>query len=309
MVSANVLIKAVGLTKKFGDFTAVDSIDFEVYEGECVGFLGPNGAGKTTTVRMIYCFSPLTAGSLRVAGLDVTTQARRIKSIVGVSPQEDNLDPDFTVIKNLQVYARYFDIPKSEATSRALKLLKFFQLEEKRDASIAELSGGMKRRLIIARALLNEPKILLLDEPTTGLDPQGRHIVWDKIRSLRKQGITVILTTHYMDEAAALCDRVLIMENGKIIENGAPQQLIRKYVGQDVLEVEYDEALVATLKSELPDVEVEVWGEQVRVFTKQPHGVFERVAKKFPDKTLTIRNANLEDVFLKLTGRKLDEER
>jgi lipooligosaccharide transport system ATP-binding protein len=308
MVSANVLIKAVGLTKKFGDFTAVDSVDFEVYEGECVGFLGPNGAGKTTTVRMIYCFSPLTAGSLTVAGLDVRTQARRIKSMVGVSPQEDNLDPDFTVIKNLQVYARYFDIPKSEANARALKLLKFFQLEDKRDASIAELSGGMKRRLIIARALLNEPKILLLDEPTTGLDPQGRHALWDKIRSLRKQGVTIILTTHYMDEAAALCDRVLIIANGKIIENGAPQELIRKHVGQDVLEVEYDEDVVATLKAELPNAEFEVGGEQLRVFTKQPHGVFERVAKKFPDKALTIRNANLEDVFLKLTGRKLDQE-
>lgn len=308
MVSDNVLIKAVGLTKKFGDFTAVDSIDFEVCEGECVGFLGPNGAGKTTTVRMIYCFSPLTAGSLTVAGLDVTTQARRIKSMIGVSPQEDNLDPDFTVLKNLQVYARYFDIPKGEANARALKLLKFFQLEDKRDASIAELSGGMKRRLIIARALLNEPKILLLDEPTTGLDPQGRHALWDKIRSLRKQGVTIILTTHYMDEAAALCDRVLIIANGKIIESGAPQELIRKHVGQDVLEVEYDEEVVATLRAELPNAEFEVGGEQVRVFTKQPHGIFERVAKKFPDKALTIRNANLEDVFLKLTGRKLDQE-
>jgi len=306
MVSANVLIKASGLTKKFGDFTAVDSINFEVYEGECVGFLGPNGAGKTTTVRMLYCFSPLTAGNLTVAGFDVTTQARQVKGIVGVSPQEDNLDPDFTVIKNLQVYARYFDIPKNEANKRASKLLKFFQLEDKQDAKINDLSGGMKRRLIIARALINEPKILLLDEPTTGLDPQGRHIVWDKIRSLRKQGVTVILTTHYMDEAAALCDRVLIMENGKIIENGTPQALIRKHVGQAVLEVEYDEPAVATLKVELPDSEIEVLGEQVRVFLKRPHGVFERVAKKFPDKTLTIRSANLEDVFLKLTGRKLE---
>ncbi len=306
MVSPNFLIKASGLTKKFGDFTAVDSINFEVYEGECVGFLGPNGAGKTTTVRMLYCFSPLTAGNLTVAGFDVTTQARQVKGIVGVSPQEDNLDPDFTVIKNLQVYARYFDITKNEANMRASKLLKFFNLEDKRDAPINELSGGMKRRLIIARALINEPKILLLDEPTTGLDPQGRHIVWDKIRILRKQGVTIILTTHYMDEATALCDRVLIMENGKIIEKGTPQALIRKHVGQAVLEVEYDEPVVSTLKVELPDSEIEVLGEQVRVFLKQPHGVFERVAKKFPSKTLTIRSANLEDVFLKLTGRKLE---
>jgi lipooligosaccharide transport system ATP-binding protein len=307
MNSFEVLIKATGLTKKYDGFTAVDSIDFEVYEGECVGFLGPNGAGKTTTVRMIYCFLPLTEGILTVAGMDVSTQARQIKAMVGVAPQEDNLDPDFSVIKNLQVYARYFDMPKDEATKRAVELLKFFQLEEKRDVSINALSGGMKRRLIMARALINEPRILLLDEPTTGLDPQGRHIVWDEIRSLRKQGVTIILTTHYMDEAAALCDRILIIENGKIIEAGVPHELIKKHVGEDVLEVEYDEAVVATLKAELPDAEVEVFGEQVRVFIKQPRGVFERVVKKFPDKNLTIRNANLEDVFLKLTGRKLKE--
>lgn len=305
MNSTEVLIKATGLTKKYGDFTAVDSINFEVHEGECVGFLGPNGAGKTTTVRMIYCFQPLTEGNLTVAGMDVSTQARQIKSIIGVAPQEDNLDPDFSVIKNLQVYARYFDVPKDKAAQRAKALLKFFQLEEKQSVSINQLSGGMKRRLIMARALINEPKILLLDEPTTGLDPQGRHIVWDEIRSLKKQGVTIILTTHYMDEAAALCDRILIIENGKIIETGVPQKLIRKHVGEDVLEVEYDEDVVKTLKAELPDAEVEVFGEQVRVFIKQPHGVFERVVTKFPGKNMTIRNANLEDVFLKLTGRKL----
>jgi lipooligosaccharide transport system ATP-binding protein len=307
MTSSEILIKARGLTKKYDQFMAVDHIDFEVYKGECVGFLGPNGAGKTTTVRMIYCFLPSTEGELTVAGMNVSTQARQIKSMVGVSPQEDNLDPDFTVIKNLQVYARYFDIPKEEATKRALELLKFFQLEEKQDVSIYQLSGGMKRRLIMARALINEPRILLLDEPTTGLDPQGRHIVWDEIRSLRKQGVTIILTTHYMDEAAALCDRVLIIDNGKIIETGVPQKLIKKHVGEDVLEVSYDEAVLKTLKEELPDAHIEVFGDQIRVFINQPHGVFERIVKKFPDIDLTIRNANLEDVFLKLTGRKLRE--
>ena len=307
MTSSEILIKARGLTKKYDQFMAVDHIDFEVYKGECVGFLGPNGAGKTTTVRMIYCFLPSTEGELTVAGMNVSTQARQIKSMVGVSPQEDNLDPDFTVIKNLQVYARYFDIPKEEATKRALELLKFFQLEEKQDVSIYQLSGGMKRRLIMARALINEPRILLLDEPTTGLDPQGRHIVWDEIRSLRKQGVTIILTTHYMDEAAALCDRVLIIDNGKIIETGVPQKLIKKHVGEDVLEVSYDEAVLKTLKKELPDAHIEVFGDQIRVFINQPHGVFERIVKKFPDIDLTIRNANLEDVFLKLTGRKLRE--
>lgn len=307
MGSSEVLIKARGLTKRYNNFAAVDHIDFEVYKGECLGFLGPNGAGKTTTVRMIYCFLPVTEGELTIAGMNVVTQARQIKGLIGISPQEDNLDPDFSVIKNLQVYASYFDISKAEATKRAMELLKFFKLDEKRDASIMALSGGMKRRLIMARALINEPKILLLDEPTTGLDPQGRHIVWDEIRALRKQGVTIILTTHYMDEAAALCDRILIVDNGKIIETGVPAGMIRKYVGVDVLELEYDANVVATLKSELPDAQVEVYGDQVRVFTSQPHGVFERVMKKFPDKPMTIRNANLEDVFLKLTGRKLRE--
>ncbi len=307
MNSSEVLIKAHDLTKKYGSFTAVDHIDFEVYKGECIGFLGPNGAGKTTTVRMIYCFLPLTDGELTVAGMNVSKQPREIKCMVGVAPQEDNLDPDFTVIKNLQVYARYFDIPKAEATKRATELLKFFQLEEKQAKSIEELSTGMKRRLIMARALINRPRILLLDEPTTGLDPQGRHIVWEEIRSLRKQGVTVILTTHYMDEAAALCDRVLIIDNGKIIETGVPQKLIKEHVGEDVLEVAYDETVLKNLKDELPDAHIEVFGDQIRVFINQPHGVFERIVKKFPDTDMTIRNANLEDVFLKLTGRKLRE--
>jgi lipooligosaccharide transport system ATP-binding protein len=307
MVSSEVLIRAHNLTKKYGTFTAVDHIDFEVNKGECVGFLGPNGAGKTTTVRMIYCFLPLTEGQLFVAGMSVSKQSREIKSMVGVAPQEDNLDPDFTVTKNLLVYARYFDISNAEATKRATELLRFFQLEEKKDMFISQLSTGMKRRLITARALINDPKILLLDEPTTGLDPQGRHIVWDEIRSLRKQGVTIILTTHYMDEAAALCDRILIMDNGKIIETGAPQELIRKHAGEDVLEVAYDEDALKTLKEELPDAHLEVFGDQIRVFTNQPHGVFELFVKKFPDKSMTIRNANLEDVFLKLTGRKLRE--
>jgi lipooligosaccharide transport system ATP-binding protein len=307
MVSSEVVIKAHGLTKRYDGFTAVDHIDFEVYRGECVGFLGPNGAGKTTTVRMIYCFLPVTEGELTVAGLNVVTQERAIKGMIGVSPQEDNLDPDFSVLKNLQVYARYFDIPKEEATKRAHELLRFFALDEKKDASINELSGGMKRRLTMARALINQPKILLLDEPTTGLDPQGRHIVWDEVRTLRKQGVTIILTTHYMEEAAALCDRIIIIDNGKVIQTGVPAELVKKFVGEDVLEVEYDEAVVKTLKEELPDAELEVYGDQVRVFINQPHGVFERVVQKCPDKQMTIRNANLEDVFLKLTGRKLRE--
>jgi len=305
MVSSEVLIKADNLTKKFGNFTAVDHIDFKVYKGECVGFLGPNGAGKTTTVRMIYCFLPLTEGELSVAEMNVAGLAREIKSMVGVAPQEDNLDPDFTVIKNLLVYARYFDIPKDEAAKRAKEQLKFFQLEEKQNVPISELSTGMKRRLILARALINEPQILLLDEPTTGLDPQARHLVWDEVRSLRKHGVTIILTTHYMDEATALCDRILLMDNGKIIEQGRPSKLIKKHVGVDVLEVDNDEKLMQNLKAEFPDAHFETFGERIHVFTTQPHGVFERFLEKNSLTNVTIRNANLEDVFLKLTGRRL----
>ncbi len=307
MNSSEILIQAKGLTKQYDHFAAVDHIDFEVCKGECIGFLGPNGAGKTTAMRMIYCFSPVSDGELTVAGLNVSTSAREIKKLIGVAPQEDNLDPDFTVVKNLEVYARYFDIPKKEAEKRASELLNFFQLSDKLDASILQLSGGMKRRLIIARALINDPQILLLDEPTTGLDPQGRHLVWDEIRALRKRGVTIILTTHYMDEAAALCDRLLIIDNGKIIESGSPQELVKKYVGADVLEVEFDESVLTTLRQELSNEQIEVYNEQIRVFSNKPHGFFEAVIKKFPDKTMTIRNANLEDVFLKLTGRKLRE--
>ena len=307
MVSSEVLIQARGLTKKFGDFTAVDHIDFEVNKAECVGFLGPNGAGKTTTVRMIYCFLPLTEGELSVAGMNVSTQSREIKSLVGVAPQEDNLDPDFTVMKNLLVYARYFDLSKEEAAKRATEQLLFFQLQEKQNVQIVELSTGMKRRLIVARALLNEPQILLLDEPTTGLDPQARHLVWDEIRTLRKNGVTIIITTHYMDEAAELCDRIFIMDNGKIIEKGKPSELVKKHVGDDVLEFDMDERLVESLKAELPDAVFETFGERVHVFTSQAHGVFERFLEKHPATNVTIRNANLEDVFLKLTGRKLKE--
>jgi lipooligosaccharide transport system ATP-binding protein len=307
MVSSEVLIRAKGLTKKFGDFTAVDHIDFEVYKAECVGFLGPNGAGKTTTVRMIYCFLPLTEGELSVAGMNVSTQSREIKGLVGVAPQEDNLDPDFTVMKNLLVYARYFDLSKEEAAKRATEQLRFFQLQEKQNVQIVELSTGMKRRLIVARALLNEPQILLLDEPTTGLDPQARHLVWDEIRTLRKKGVTIIITTHYMDEAAELCDRIFIMDNGKIIEQGKPSELVKKHVGDDVLEFDMNENLVESLKAELPDAVFETFGERMHVFTSQTHGVFERFLEAHPATNVTIRNANLEDVFLKLTGRKLKE--
>jgi len=308
MDSSEVLIEAQGLTKKYDDFTAVDHIDFKVYKGECVGFLGPNGAGKTTTVRMMYCFLPPTSGELKVAGFSVNKQCRQIKNVVGVSPQEDNLDPDFTVIKNLTVYARYFDISKDEAAKRANEQLKFFQLEEKRNVPIAALSTGMKRRLIFARALLNQPQILLLDEPTTGLDPQARHLAWDEVRNLKKKGVTIILTTHYMDEAAVLCDRILIVDKGKIIEEGKPSELVKKHVGEDVLEVDYEEKLLPTLKAAFSDARFERLGDRMQIFTDKPHGVFEGFLEKHPMQNVTIRTANLEDVFLKLTGRGLRED-
>jgi lipooligosaccharide transport system ATP-binding protein len=308
MSSKEVLIEAKALTKKFEDFMAVDHIDFEVYKGECVGFLGPNGAGKTTTVRMMYCFLLPTSGELKIAGKSVTTQCREIKASVGVAPQEDNLDPDFTVIKNLTVYARYFDIPKEEALKRAEEQLKFFQLEEKRDVPIMALSTGMKRRLIFARALINKPQILLLDEPTTGLDPQARHLVWDEVRHLKKQQVTIILTTHYMDEAQILCDRILIVDKGKIIEQGTPKELIKKHVGQEVLELDYDEKLLPLLKESFSDAHIERLGDRMQIFTSQPHGVFEAFLSEHKLQNVSIRNANIEDVFLKLTGRGLREE-
>jgi lipooligosaccharide transport system ATP-binding protein len=304
-MSPKVLIKAENLTKKYGDFLAVDSINFEVYQAECCGFLGPNGAGKTTTIRMIHCFLPITSGKLTVADMSVQDRERDIKKMIGVAPQETNLDPDFSVIKNLTVYARYFEIPKAEATSKADALLKFFQLEEKRDVEVDELSTGMKRRLILARALINDPQILLLDEPTTGLDPQARHLIWDKIRELKKQGVTIILTTHYMEEAAELCDRVLIVDTGKIIEEGKPSELVEKHVGEEVLEVDNEEQILKTLKEKFPEARLDVLGEKILVFTNEPHGVFVKFLQDFPLKGAAVRRANLEDVFLKLTGRKL----
>jgi lipooligosaccharide transport system ATP-binding protein len=307
MNSNNVLIKAEKLTKRFGESVAVDNIDFEVNKGECFGFLGPNGAGKTTAIRMIHCVLPLSSGTLDVAGMDVSKQPRAIKKIIGIAPQEDNLDPDFSVLYNLIVYARYFDISRTEAQKRAKQLLQFIQLEEKTNVLIDELSSGMKRRVILARALINEPQILVLDEPTTGLDPQARHLIWDKIRSLRKQGVTIILTTHYMEEAAQLCDRTLIMDNGKIIEQGNPKALVKKHVGEQVLEVVYDEEIMSYLKQTFPDAKLEIVNDRVQVFSSQPRGIFAGLLDKFRDKGAIIRDANLEDMFLKLTGRRLRE--
>jgi lipooligosaccharide transport system ATP-binding protein len=305
--NSEAIVQAERLSKKFDGFVAVDGIDFRVVRGECFGFLGPNGAGKTTTMSIIHCILPLTEGRVTVAGMDVTKQARNIKRIIGVAPQDDNLDPDFTVLYNLIVYARYFEIPKSEALTRARQLLQFMQLEEKTDVVIDNLSSGMKRRLILARALINAPEIIIFDEPTTGLDPQARHLIWDKIRSLKKQGVTIILTTHYMEEAAQLCDRILIMDYGRIIDAGVPQALVRKHVGEEVLEVAHDEEIMDYLKKSFPDAKLEIIGDRLQVFSSKPRGVFTDILSRFRYKGAILRDANLEDLFLKLTGRRLRE--
>ena len=306
-MNQEVLVNAENLTKKFGDLTAVDNIDFEIFKGENFGFLGPNGAGKTTIMKMIQGVSPLSDGKLTLAGMDIAEHARTIKEIVGVAPQEDNLDPDFTVFQNLTVYARYFDIPKEKARTIADELLKFMQLEEKRDVVMTELSGGMRRRLILARALMNVPQILILDEPTTGLDPQARHLIWTKIRSLKKQGVTVILTTHYMEEAAQLCDRIIIMDQGKIIEKGEPVQLVKEHVGEEVLEVLNSEESMACLKKYFPDARIDIVGDKIQVFANKPRGILAKILEEASFRGALIRDSNLEDVFLKLTGRSLKD--
>jgi lipooligosaccharide transport system ATP-binding protein len=292
--------------KRFGDLVAVDHIAFRVREGEVFGFLGPNGAGKTTTMKMIQCISPKSGGTLEVFGMDVDTHHRRIKSRLGVVPQENNLDPDFSAYRNLLVYARYFGIPKRTAEKRADELLAFMQLEEKRDVLIDNLSGGMKRRLIIARALVNEPELLILDEPTIGLDPQARHLIWEKLRSLRAEGNTLVLTTHYLDEAERLCDRLVIMEHGRILVEGAPADLIREHAGNDVVEVERTEKVVAHL-DEL-GLNYDPAGDVIQVFTDHPNDVARELLEVCRhEAAVTVRPATLEDVFLRLTGRSLRE--
>ncbi len=292
--------------KRFGDLVAVDRIAFQVREGEVFGFLGPNGAGKTTAMKMIQCISPKSGGTLEVFGMDVDTRSRRIKSRLGVVPQENNLDPDFSAYRNLLIYARYFDIPKREAEKRADELLAFMQLEEKRDVLVDKLSGGMKRRLIIARALVNEPELLILDEPTIGLDPQARHLIWEKLRSLRAEGNTLVLTTHYLDEAERLCDRLVIMDRGRILIEGAPADLIREHAGSNVVEVERTEKAVARLK-EL-GVNYDLAGDVLQVFTDRPNEIAQELLEVCRhEAAVTVRPATLEDVFLRMAGRSLRE--
>ncbi len=300
------VIVARSLTKKYDGLVAVDAIDFAIHERECFGFLGPNGAGKTTIIRMIQCVSPLTSGNLSVLGLDVDKDERKIKEVVGVVPQDNNLDPDFNVLKNLTVYASYFGIDRVTAEKKAEELLHFMQLTEKKDAKIDEISGGMKRRLIIARALINDPKVLILDEPTTGLDPQARHVIWDKIRELKGRGVTVIVTTHYMEEAQRLCDRLVIMELGKILVEGEPNGLIAKIIGSGVVEVMEPTAEEEEF-SKQSGWNQERADERLFIYTNENQEVRRKLQQRFPKINVLIRDATLEDVFLKLTGRGLKE--
>ena len=301
---------ARGLKKSYDDFDAVKGVDFEVHPGECFGFLGPNGAGKTTTMKMIYGAVIPTAGKLDVEGLDVRRCEREIKRRIGVVPQENNLDDDLKVRENLLVYGRYYDLPRKLARQRADDLLEFVQLTEKANSKVEQLSGGMKRRLLIARALINDPGIVVLDEPTTGLDPQARHLVWDRLRGLTAEGKTLLLTTHYMEEATRLCDRLVIMEDGLVIAEGSPEELVEEHVSPQVLEFR---ASLETLErlSIIVDAAadaVECSGEALLAFTADGDALMEKVHDSGIVVENTIyRQAGLEDVFLRLTGRRLIE--
>jgi lipooligosaccharide transport system ATP-binding protein len=295
------VISAENLTKRYGSLTAVDDISFSVSRGEMFGFLGPNGAGKTTTMKMIQCISPKSSGRLTVFDMDVDHHPREIKRNLGVLPQETNLDPDFTCFENLTNYARYFEISKEEAGDRADELLSFVQLEEKRDVRIERLSGGMKRRLLLARALINNPQLLILDEPTIGLDPQGRHLIWEKLKALQGAGNTIVLTTHYLEEAERLCNRLVIMDDGKILVEGSPQDLVSTHVGGDILEVEHTSPVIACLDD--MNATYEVFGDIVQVHTPHPREVAKELFERCNPGRVFARPASLEDVFLKLTGR------
>jgi lipooligosaccharide transport system ATP-binding protein len=311
MSTTDSLVVASDLTKRFSDFTAVAGIAFTVHRGEAFGFLGPNGAGKTSTMRMIGCASPVTAGDLHVFGLNPRTDASAIKARLGVIPQTDNLDAELTVRENLLMYARYFDIPSAVAARRADELLQFVQLSDRAGSEVEPLSGGMKRRLTIARALINEPEMVLLDEPTTGLDPQARHLIWDRLYRLKQRGATLLLTTHYMDEAEQLCDRLVIMDKGKIVANGSPRQLIEEHSTREVLELRFqDEAGSPRLHEQLEDLaeRVEVLPDRVLLYTADAERALEEARARGirPERALA-RRSTLEDVFLRLTGRSLVE--
>ncbi|WP_018216572.1 ABC transporter ATP-binding protein [Salinispora vitiensis] len=308
MTTAQPLIQARGLVKRFDGFTAVDAIDVAVRAGEAFGFLGPNGAGKSSTMRMIGCVSPPSGGELRILGMDPVRDGPAIRARLGVCPQLDTLDPELTVRENLITYARYFGIPRRVARLRAAELLDFVQLSERADSKVEPLSGGMKRRLTIARALVNEPEIVLLDEPTTGLDPQARHLVWERLFQLKQQGVTLVLTTHYMDEAEQLCDRLVVMDGGRIVAEGSPRVLIEQHSTREVVELRFAGESQEPFASKLDQLgeRVEVLPDRVLLYV--PDGdaaVAEVTALGLHPINVLVRRSGLEDVFLHLTGRTL----
>jgi lipooligosaccharide transport system ATP-binding protein len=302
------LIHARGLVKKFGEFVAVDGIDFDVAPGEAFGFLGPNGAGKSSTMRMIGCVSPPSGGTLRILGLDPRTQGPRIRAKLGVVPQQDTLDLELTVRENLHIYGRYFGLSRPLVRERAEQLLDFVQLLDRADDKVEPLSGGMKRRLTIARSLINDPQVLLLDEPTTGLDPQARHVVWDRLFRLKQQGVTLVLTTLYMDEAEQLCDRLVVMDKGRIAAEGSPRSLIEHYSSRDVVELRFpvgENQLAADKLAGLGD-RVEVLPDRVLLYADDGDACVDAVHERgVTPLSVLVRRSTLEDVFLRLTGRTL----
>ena len=310
MPDDGVLIHAAGLIKRFGDFVAVDGIDFEVRRGEAFGFLGPNGAGKTSTMRMIGCTSAPTDGLLSVIDMDTVAESTQIKSRIGVVPQIDNLDIELSVRENLEMYARYFDISRFEAAERIDELLEFVQLAEKAKDRVESLSGGMKRRLVIARALVNRPELLLLDEPTTGLDPQARHLVWDRLYRLKQRGVTLVITTHYMDEAEQLCDRLVVMDKAEIVAEGSPRELIAAYCTREVLEVRLSDDNRERLKGSVDGLveRVEWLPDRVLLYAETGDATLAGINDMgIQIETALVRRSSLEDVFLTLTGRTLIE--
>jgi lipooligosaccharide transport system ATP-binding protein len=304
------LIHARGLTKRFGELTAVDGIDFDVARGESFGFLGPNGAGKTSAMRMIGCVSPMSAGTLRVLGMDPIADGPRIRARLGVVPQQDTLDTELTVRENLTLYGRYFGLSRAECSRRADELLDFAQLTERAGDQVEHMSGGMKRRLTIARSLINEPELLLLDEPTTGLDPQARHLLWDRLYRLKQRGVTLVLTTHYMDEAEQLCDRLVVMDKAKIVAEGSPRELISRYSTREVTELRFAPGVQETLDGQLEDLAERIERLPDRVLLYADDGeaaVAAAHARGLQPETVLVRRSSLEDVFLRLTGRSLVE--
>jgi lipooligosaccharide transport system ATP-binding protein len=305
------LIEARALTKRFGGFVAVDGIDFEILPGEAFGFLGPNGAGKSSTMRMIGCVSPVSGGRLRVLGMDPATDGPRIRARLGVVPQEDNLDTELTVWDNLMIYGRYFDLDRPEIRRRAEELLEFVQLTDRRDSRVDPLSGGMKRRLTIARALINQPEVLLLDEPTTGLDPQARHMLWERLYRLKQTGVTLVLTTHYMDEAEQLCDRLVIMDGGHIVAEGSPASLVSAHATREVVELRFARTAdqeTALERARAISPRVEPVADRLLIYTDDGDRTKAAIdGDGIGASSVLVRRASLEDVFLILTGRTLED--